>query len=152
MNPNSPLPDDAAADQRDPPSSNPRGGDHPSHASHDQLLTTGDYDYDVGSQDSFNRYCGLVDACQRHRHNEGYCMRQKYGARSCRHDFPRPLLTESRLVVLDRDYQISSKSRMVQCRFRRKVQNVCFCNVNEIKICKCKLDLLKKWKFQKDNQ
>ena len=99
MNPNDPLPGDAAKEERDPPSSNPRGSDHPSYSNHDDFLLRGSYDIDEDS--SFESYCRLVDFCQRHRHNHGYCMKERHGKRSCRFEFPRDILTESRVVVID---------------------------------------------------
>ena len=99
MNPNDPLPGDAAKGERDPPSSNPRGSDHPSYSNHDDFLLRGSYDIDEDSV--FGSYCRLVDFCQRHRHNQGYCMRERHGKRSCRFEFPRDILKESRVVVID---------------------------------------------------
>ena len=93
MNTCSPLPTDAAASNRDEPSTEKRER-HPSNKLHETMNAT---DYCLNCYETNSLYKDLVTAVQRHRHNHGYCMREG----KCRFGFPRKIAPYSRLVVRD---------------------------------------------------
>ena len=94
MNPIVPLPNDADLKERDPHMST-RAEVHPCITCYDDFVKNGTCD--LSSPESQTVYEGLLNFCQRHRHNESYCMRNKL----CRFNFPKILLSSSVVTVKD---------------------------------------------------
>ena len=98
VNPNVPLPADADKQERDAAVHHSTREQivHPCINSYSEFLTTGKCSFT--SDHSKKTYADLVNWCQRHRHNQSYCMRTN---QVCRFDFPKPLLTETRISIID---------------------------------------------------
>jgi len=96
INTSSPLPTDSASLARDEPQSTEKKERkrHPSNKLHDVMSSS---DYSLRCEETTALYKDLVSALQRHRHNQGYCMREG----KCRFGFPRKLAPNSRLIVRD---------------------------------------------------
>jgi Ulp1 family protease len=103
LNPNVQLPNDAQADVRDPPNQTSSFSAHPSTTLFDEYMSGGRFDFK--STFTYENYCRLVDCCQRHRHNQRYCMRHHRGSCKCRFQFPRPEMSDSRIVIIDHVYE-----------------------------------------------
>lgn len=94
VNGSDPLPTDATKKERDPPVDRTSEA-HPCSTCHSSYFSGGQFS--LNSNETSKAYNNLVDWCQRHRHNQGYCMRND----SCRFNFPRKIEISSRISVKD---------------------------------------------------
>lgn len=96
-NSNIPVPSDASRPYRDDVVD--RSNEvHPCRVAYSEYRDTGSFS--LSSPKAQSTYNELVDWCQRHRHNQSYCLRNdKHG--ECRFKFPKPLNQTTKIAVSD---------------------------------------------------
>ena len=95
INPN--PPNDANLDVRDEVDNNARPLIHPCSICHQ----TADGTYGLGGNDINKIYGDMITWCQRHRHSQGYCLKDG----DCRFNFPRDVCEKTRIIVKDQGYK-----------------------------------------------
>lgn len=105
-NPNDVLPSDVDTETRLPPVENTLHEDHPCSVAYTEFLQRHSYrTFCLTSPTSLDSYKRLVSWCQRHRHNQSYCMRKGVSGESCRFNFPRPIRSSTEVRVTDVVYK-----------------------------------------------